>query len=325
MLDISTGCEPFFALSYNRKTVSLNKEETMYSVDINAVKEYRKVTGNTDIPDYFVTSKDISWKDRIDMQAAMQKYTDTAISSTINLSKETTIDDVKNLYFYAWKKGLKGVTIYREGSRDPILSTSDNKEVSKELSINTENAKIQIENPHSLKRGEIIKSGDNWIGIKRTLMTGCGSLHVQTFWDPNTGELREIYLSKGSTGGCNNFMISLSRMISLAARGGVGVDAILDQLKSCGVCPSYAVRSATAKDTSKGSSCPVAIGNALKDMSKEISDIICNCQNKEVEIKTSEPDNKEPIYEECPSCHEKTLVHLGGCIGCTSCGYSKCN
>jgi ribonucleoside-diphosphate reductase alpha chain len=325
MLEVSTGLEPNFAFSFNRRTLSLNKEETVYKVDAKIVRDYKEITGNTELPGYFVSSQDINPISRIAVQAELQKYIDASISSTINLPESTTIEDVFNIYIEAWKMGLKGITIWRDNCQRQGILTTDNKEVSKELSINTENAKIQIENPHSLKRGEIIKSGDNWIGIKRTLMTGCGSLHVQTFWDPNTGELREIYLSKGSTGGCNNFMISLSRMISLAARGGVGVDAILDQLKSCGVCPSYAVRSATAKDTSKGSSCPVAIGNALKDMSKEISDIICNCQNKEVEIKTSEPDNKEPIYEECPSCHEKTLVHLGGCIGCTSCGYSKCN
>ena len=165
-------------------------------------------------------------------------------------------------------------------------------------------------------------------------MTGCGTLHCEAFFDPNTGELREAYLSKGSTGGCNNFMISLSRMISLAARGGIGIDKILDQLKSCGVCPSYAVRSATKKDTSKGSCCPVAVGNALKDMYDEMQEIICEC--KEGRISESlNPIDQEIVnkaveialttLEECPSCHEKTLIHQGGCIQCNSCGYSKCS
>jgi ribonucleoside-diphosphate reductase alpha chain len=170
MFNVSTGCEPFFALSYNRRTVSLNKEETTYSVDIKAVDEYRKITGNMgELPPEFITSSQIPWKRRIDMQAALQKFTDTAISSTVNLPKETTVESIKSLYRYAYESGLKGVTIYRDGSRDPILSTSDNKEVSEELSVNTENAKALVEDSHSLKRGEIIKSGNNWIGIKRTL------------------------------------------------------------------------------------------------------------------------------------------------------------
>ena len=118
----------------------------------------------------------------------------------------------------------------------------------------------------------IIKADDNCIGKKRTLITGCGTLHCEAFFDPDTGELLETYLSKGSQGGCNNFMVGLSRMISLAARGGIDIYTIVDQLKSSGTCPSYAVRRATKKDTSPGSCCPVAVGNALIDMYKEMKE-----------------------------------------------------
>lgn len=336
MLNISTGVEPFFALSFNRRTETMSGET--YKVEIKAVEEYRKTTGNQrELPNYFITSAEIPWKERVDMQAALQEYCDTAISSTVNLPKETTVEDVKNLYKYAWKKGCKGITIYREGSRDPILFTESKKEekISEQVSLNTENAKLQLETKHELQRGEIIKTGDHWIGLKRTLTTGCGTLHCEAFFDPNTGELRECYLSKGSTGGCNNFMIGLSRMISLASRGGVDIDNILDQLKSCGTCPSYAVRQATRKDCSKGSCCPVAVGNALRDMHKEIQEIICECREGSVtqkEIPTNQSlvnkmteFDKVSVLEECPSCHEKTLIHQGGCIQCNSCGYSKCS
>lgn len=377
MLNISTGVEPFFALSFNRRTESMNGET--YKVEVKAVEEYRKATGNKgNLPSYFITSAEIPWKERIDIQAAFQEYCDTAISSTVNLPRETTIEDVKELYKYAWMEGCKGITIYRDGSRDPILSTDKKEEkpinleqISEKVSLNTENAKLQIINPHELKRGEIIKTGDHWLGLKRTLNTGCGTLHCEAFFDPTNGELRECYLSKGSTGGCNNFMIGLSRMISLASRGGVSIDNILDQLKSCGVCPSYAVRSATKGDTSKGSCCPVAVGNALRDMHKEIQDIICECNEykpnpdifpggqkaldalKEKGIYLKKIDGGfTPEYialedipkresqssaeavkeyfqnnslEECPNCHEKTLIHQGGCIQCNSCGYSKCS
>lgn len=341
MLNISTGVEPFFALSFNRRTESMNGET--YKVEVKAVEEYRKATGNKDnLPSYFITSAEIPWKERINIQAALQEFCDTAISSTVNLPKETTIDDVKELYKYAWMEGCKGITIYRDGSRDPILSTDKKEEkpinleqISEKVSLNTENAKLQIINPHELKRGEIIKTGDHWLGLKRTLNTGCGTLHCEAFFDPTNGELRECYLSKGSTGGCNNFMIGLSRMISLASRGGVSIDNILDQLKSCGVCPSYAVRKATKNDVSKGSCCPVAVGNALRDMHKEIQEIICECREgsitrKETEILSNKPlvnkiVDKTQAFEECPSCHENTLIHQGGCVGCSNCGYSKCS
>lgn len=202
MFNISTGVEPFFALSFNRKTDNLNGT---YKVEIKSIEEYRKVTGNTNntLPNYFVTSEEIPWKERIDIQAALQEFCDTAISSTVNLPKETTIEDVKELYKYAWKKGLKGVTIYRDGSRDPILSVDKTEDKSTNIatSINIEDVKLQINNPHELKRGEIIKAGENCIGLKKTLNTGCGTLHCEAFFDPENGELREIYLSKGSTGG----------------------------------------------------------------------------------------------------------------------------
>lgn len=114
--------------------------------------------------------------------------------------------------------GLKGITVYRDGcARQGILTTSQE-------SPKEENEDII----NQLQRGEIIPSDDNLIGLKKKLMTGCGSLHCQAFFDPETGELREIYLSKGSTGGCNNFMIGLSRMISLASRAGVNINDIID-------------------------------------------------------------------------------------------------
>lgn len=320
MLQTSTGVEPNFAFSFTRRTVSLNKEETSYSVDADIVRKYKEAWGNVDIlPDFFVASHDIDWQDRIKIQSALQNWIDASISSTINLSEDTTIEEVANIYMEAWKHGLKGVTIWRDNcNRQGILTTEEKK---------VEITPIQLEADHNgLKRGEIIKAEDNCIGLKRTLITGCGSLHATAYFDPDSGELRECYLSKGSTGGCHNFMIGLSRMISLAARGGIGLESILDQLKSCGVCSSYAVRSATKKDTSKGSCCPVAVGNALKEMYTEMQEIVCRCSDNskpiELESKLNHVDNS---LEECPNCHEKTLAHIGGCLGCHSCGYSKCN
>lgn len=334
MLQVSTGVEPNFAFSFNRKTVSLNKEETVYKVDAEIVNQYRKITKNQEkLPHFFVSAHDIDPIDRVKMQATIQKWIDASISSTVNLPESATIDDVFNLYIEAWKQGCKGLTIWRDNcQRQGILTTKKEKK-----------EEIQLPNPHELQRGEIIKPGDHWLGLKRTLQTGCGTLHVEAFFDPNNGELRECYLSKGSTGGCNNFMIGLSRMMSLAARGGISVDNIIDQLKSCGTCPAYAVRQATKKDTSKGSCCPVAVGNALKDMHKEIQEIICACdETGPFRLGPIKPHTSSELHqvllesfkgkvanlpelEECPQCHEKTLIHQGGCISCPNCSYTKCD
>lgn len=321
LLNVSTGCEPFFMLSYTRKTESLNGGETSYyQVDLPVVEEYKKITENTKLPSYFVTSQNLNWKDRIRMQAALQQYCDTAISSTVNLPEESTIEDVKNLYIEAWKQGLKGVTIFRNNCKRIGVLTEEPKQEKTPFVFN--------ENPFALKRGEIIKADDDCIGLKRTLTTGCGTLHCESFWDPDTGELREIYLSKGSKGGCNNFMIGLSRMVSLSARAGVPIEAIIDQLNSCGVCPSYAVRHAVKKDTSIGSCCPVAVGNALKDMYEEIQSIIevKELSKKEVDkyvVNYSSEENSG--YEKCPECGKQGLTHVGGCDECIYCGWSRCS
>lgn len=312
MFQVSTGVEPNFRFSYERTTKSLHGEDVKYKVYAPIVDEYRKVTGKEDLPDYFIESQDIKPIDRINVQATLQQYIDASISSTINLPEETTVEQVFDIYMDAWKSGLKGVTIYRDNcQRKPILSTGDNKEKENESTF--------------LKRGDIVKVDDNCIGLKRTLVTGCGTLHCEAFFHPKTGELLETYLSKGSKGGCNNFMIGLSRMVSLAARGGLSIDAIIDQLKSCGVCPSYAVRTATQKDTSLGSCCPVAVGNALKDMSIAIQKQIECCEDGELTNQAEVSPIANPTYAECPECGTKSLIHTGGCIECSNCGYSKCS
>lgn len=166
----------------------------------------------------------------------------------------------------------------------------------------------------------------------RIFITGnCGSLHIMAYFDPYCGDLREVYLSKGSEGGCASFMNGLSRMISIAARAGVAIGDITDQLNSCVTCPSYAVRKATKKDTSKGNCCPAAVAYALKDMWTEMREEIKNDRVVE-NIMASSPivtENKQPKVEnsnqltKCPECGEP-VEHIGGCVSCPSCGWSKC-
>ncbi len=295
MLGISGGIEPIFANSYTRTTKTLHDSDVTYKVYTPIVAEYMQSHGVADeanLPDYFVTAAQIPIADRISMQSIWQKHIDASISSTINLPNSATVEDVERLYIEAWKSGLKGVTVYRAGcAREGILNADVDK-------------KPETETPPNLP----LKKN---IGLERHLTTGCGSLHVCAFFDEN-GDLKNTYLSKGSSGGCNNFMIGLSRMISLSARNGVKINQIVDQLNSCGTCPSYAVRRATKHDTSTGSCCPVAIGNALMDMWNEV--------NQEVK---NEIDTTNKSKDKCPECGGD-LIHEMGCVTCTSCGYSKC-
>ena len=275
MLGVSGGIEPIFANYYTRKTESLKGHDEYYKVYTPIVKEYMDKHGlkdDSELPDYFVTAQTLDYKNRIYMQSIWQSHIDASISSTVNVPNDFTVEQVEGLYMTAWDAGLKGVTIFRDGCKRAGILTIK------------ENVEDIVEKPHRLERGMIIKADDNCIGKKRTLRTGCGTLHCEAFFDPDNGQLLETYFSKGSSGGCNNFMIGLSRMISLAARGGIDVYSIVDQLKSSGTCPSYAVRTATKHDTSKGSSCPVAIGNALLEMYEEMMDEVGFSDIEEKEI-----------------------------------------
>lgn len=315
MLGVSGGIEPIFANYYTRKTESLKGHDEYYKVYTPIVKEYMDKHGlkdDSELPDYFVTAQTLDYKNRIYMQSVWQSHIDASISSTVNVPNDFTVEQVEGLYMTAWDAGLKGVTIFRDGCKRAGILTIK------------ENVEDIAEKPHRLERGMIIKADDNCIGKKRTLRTGCGTLHCEAFFDPDNGQLLETYFSKGSSGGCNNFMIGLSRMISLAARGGIDVYSIVDQLKSSGTCPSYAVRTATKHDTSKGSSCPVAIGNALLEMYEEMMDEVGFSDIEEKELEVITPKIVPVSKAKCPQCGGE-LVFEGGCNTCKNCGWSKCD
>jgi len=305
LLGESGGCEPEFALKYTRRTVGMTDgEDTYYDVYCKAAREYMEINNTKELPDYFVGSADISWQSRVLTQAVMQKHVDTAISSTVNMPNSATKDDIAHMYLLAWSSGCKGITMFRDGCKRLGILTTENK---KEEEISHK----------ELKRGEIMKCADDLIGKKRKIINGCGSTHVLGFFEPVYGDLVEVFFTKGSLGGCSNYMVGLSRMVSLACRAGVSINDIQDQLNSTGACPSYAIRTATKHDTSKGACCPMAIGNALMDMWKEVQEELGYLE---------EPKKKksQKFGERCPECGA-VLEHSGGCDICKECGYSHCN
>lgn len=302
MLGISGGIEPIFANYYTRTTKSLHGKDVTYKVYTPIVKEYMDAHGikdDADLPEWFITSAELEPINRIKMQSTWQAHIDASISSTVNLPNEATVDDVRDIYMNAWSHGLKGITVFRAGcARTAILNATSGEKKSE----------TAVEEP-KIKKIVSKKGTSDCLGMEHHLTTGCGSLHITAFFDKD-GNLRNTYLSKGSTGGCNNFMIGLSRMISLAARNGTPIEEIVDQLKSSGTCPSYAVRRATKNDVSPGSCCPVAIGNALMEMWEKF--------NNEHKVKT-----QTLLEEKCPQCGAD-LKHEMGCVTCIDCGYSKC-
>nr|DAU29743.1 MAG TPA: ribonucleoside-diphosphate reductase, adenosylcobalamin-dependent [Caudoviricetes sp.] len=350
----SSGIEPIFSLSYDRKVKIGGQDDK----DVKIVKMmdyayylYHKLKDegkqlDFDEHDIFPTALNMSVDDHVAMLAIISKYTDMSVSKTINVPTEASFDEVKDIYIQCWKKGIKGCTIFRPNAiRQGILLTEDKK-----------NAESKPESTFlTLPRGSIIEPSNDLIGKKRKIQTGCGSLHVLAFFDPIDGNLQEVYFNKGSTGGCANFMTGLSRMVSLLCRAGVDIMTIKDQLDSTGVCPSYATRRATHHDTSKGSCCPMAIGNALVEMYNEMqselddreddiaitsrklnkasktiaenfdkaTEAINQVANKIAQMAKDSGNVYNAPTDVCPECGEP-LLHIGGCIQCSSCAWSKC-
>lgn len=324
----SSGLEPIFSLEYDRKVKMGGQSDD----DIKIIKmrdyaygKWLEVKDDSDTivkESCFTTALNMSVDDHIDMLSTIAWHVDMSCSKTINVPTDYSFEKVKDIYMKCHDSGIKGCTIFRPNEiRQGIMITDSNQK--------TEMPNNIVTSMDDLPRGMIVKVDDNCIGLKRTLHTGCGTLHCEAFFDQDTGHLLETYFSKGSQGGCNNFMIGLSRMVSLAARGGVDIYSIADQLKSAGTCPSYTSRTVTHHDTSRGSSCPVAISYALIDMHKQFLNMF-DIEDDNIE---SEPQKVVSIKKDvqpqlntakCPECGG-LLVFEGGCNTCKDCGWSKCS
>lgn len=332
MLGVSGGIEPIFANYYTRKTESLHGEDVYYKIFTPIAWEYLQTHGygedENKLPEYFVISQDIPYRKRIDMQAIWQNHIDASISSTVNLPNFATVDDVKDLYLYAWEKGLKGITVYRDGcKRSGILLTDTN-------AIDT--TKETPKPTKTLARGTVLSVSDDLLGAKRKLQTGCGSVHFEAYFDELTGEPMETFVNVGSSGSCERNLQLISRLMSLALRAGVLVEDIIGQCKSIKPCTAYVSRTNKKHDTSKGSSCPSAIGYALEDLCEKIKercfadfDLVDSEEESEktsCECESCVECQNEKIndVQKCPECGE-SLIFEGGCNICKACGYSKCD
>jgi ribonucleoside-diphosphate reductase alpha chain len=263
------------------------------------------------------------------MQATWQNYIDASISSTVNVPNEFSVEDVANLYIEAWKAGLKGITVFRDGcERAAILSTG---------ATNKSEEKEEPQNVNELKRGDIICVSDDLLSIKRTIVNGCGKFYLHVDFDEDTGEPLETFIDIGSGGGCERNLQFISRLISLSLRAGVPLNEIIDQTTSIRPCKAYTDRTAKKKDTSKGTSCPSAIGHALKELQEKINSR-CFIDDEDLEdiefcgnacedcslCSAKENTQKDYNKSKCPECGEP-IAFEGGCNVCKNCGWSKCD
>ena len=285
MWNVSTGVEPWFALHYTRNTKSLDGKESSYEVWAPVAKQAKDKNWHLES---LVTSNDIPWGKHIDVQAAAQEFCDTSISKTINMKKGTTPEEIKQAYIYAWRKGLKGCTVYVDGSRDPILTTDNTK---------TDVVKQCLDCIKPISRDDF---GDSLTGATYKSRTACGTLYI-TINKDEQGNIVEIFTNSSKNGTCKANLNGETRMASLALRAGVKVEEVIEQLKGIH-CQSCAFARAKGNQID-GTSCP---------------DIIAKCIKKSYQPQVEEKDNTE----KCPECG-KPVRHEGGCITC-SCGFSRC-
>ncbi|MCZ6639560.1 MAG: adenosylcobalamin-dependent ribonucleoside-diphosphate reductase [Candidatus Dadabacteria bacterium] len=321
----TSGVEPVFALSYFRRSKSLSKEE--FKVYHPLVTEYREKFGlenDSELPDTFVTSHEIKPEMRVRMQAAIQKHIDSCISSTVNLPADITLEEVEKIYFLAWKLGCKGITVYREGSREGILVTEEEAKSQqqdkdeKKLPTQTQNEgmnKTHHPNPISSLRSSStekikpIKRPQCLQGFTEVIKTGYGNLYVTV----NTFEERpvEVFVQIGKSGYSTMADAEATgRLVSLALRSGIGVEDVVEQLEGIGG------SSPVFSDGKLVMSIPDAIATVLKRHFGSVG-------NASVREPAKRPMDLN--LERCPDCGDRALAFEQGCMTCRSCGYSKCD
>ncbi|HOG73955.1 MAG TPA: TSCPD domain-containing protein, partial [Methanofastidiosum sp.] len=253
-----------------------------------------------EIKKVFVTAHDITPEWHIRIQAAFQEYTDNAVSKTINFPKSATENEVMQSYLLAYRSGLKGITIYRDGSRDAqVLNIGT---VNKKDTINTTIQKAPRPRPKVTK------------GFTEKIRTGCGNLYI-TLNEDEYG-LCEIFMQMGKSGGCPASQNeAIARLISLALRSGIRIESILEQLKHIR-CPMP-----TWDEGMPVHSCADAIAIVLDRYSKK--ELNTKQERLDTVVTTPNGKNINGMPAQCPECGE-VLVFSEGCISCKCCGYTKC-
>ncbi|MEE2658125.1 MAG: adenosylcobalamin-dependent ribonucleoside-diphosphate reductase [Candidatus Latescibacterota bacterium] len=310
----SSGVEPIFCTSYKRRVKQADGE---------TFREYKvyhpliqKVFGSDEnLPDSVVTAHEIDPYFRVKMQGVIQRYTDSSISSTINLSEETTAETVADIYVTAYKEGLKGVTVYREGSRQGILQTESERDSEKVEAKDDGTSGGEVGSGLHMRPRPAVTHG-----VTERINTGEGKIYV-TINEDEYG-LCEVFSTIGKAGGNAAAQSeAISRLISLALRSHIDPREIVDMLKGIsGPNPVW-------ENGELILSTPDAIGRALERYLKRLHGVDpCTLQlEASVEASGGGRANEEgaKIMVTCPECGS-TVTHEGSCLTCKHCGWSKC-
>jgi len=352
----SSGIEPIFAVAFVRRVLDgttllevnehferIAKERGFYSEELmRKIAESGSIRDLPEVPEdvkrLFVTAHDISPEWHVRIQAAFQRHVDNAVSKTINFRNSATVEDVQKAYLLAYSLGCKGITVYRDGSREQQVLNLAAKVTGKGSVVDGElSSRVHEESiiPHTCgieprPRPEVTQ------GVTVRINTGCGKLYV-TINEDEYG-ICEVFAQMGKAGGCAYSQIEATgRLISLALRSGVKVESIIKQLMGIR-CPSPAWQNGNTV-----LSCSDAIARALREYVEgktkqklEIKEIATRSassisQDDNPAERRTIGDDLFQIYRTaseqmgaCPECGG-AVEHEGGCIVCRSCGFSRCD
>ena len=331
----SSGIEPFFALSYVRNVMdntllvegnpffeAVARKEGFYSPSFMKQLADRGSLHDTDgdVPEWakqlFVTSHDIAPEWHVRMQSAFQKHTDNAVSKTINFAASTTAQDIADAYMLAYELGCKGITIYRDGSKeDQVLSTGNS-------------AKEPDVSPVEAARPLILRGRpQEMTGVTERIRTGHGNMYITINFD-EAGKPFEVFTTLGKAGGCDSAQLeAISRLVSLALRSGIDIKTVVEQLRGITCCPAWdngvLVRSAPdavalALDRHAGADVTEQEDSGSSEVSGAQLKLFASVRERATwEINGYQPRSC------CPDCNTQ-LAYQEGCLLCASCGWNKC-
>jgi ribonucleoside-diphosphate reductase alpha chain len=356
----SSGVEPLFAVAYTKTVldgtalVEVNplfegfaKEYGFYSQELMyKIAEQGTVLGLPEVPDWvqavFTTAQEITPEWHIRIQAAFQKYTDNAVSKTINFANSATREEIAEAYRLADELNCKGLTVYRDGSREEqVLSTGTStaqSQAQSKIERDEKQASLSVipKTPFIPEVNTVLPRPrpTTTIGVTEKIRIGCGNLYVSVNADEKG--ICEVFTNTGRAGGCSSQSEATARLISITLRSGLSVDSITEQIKGIR-CPACMRREGV-----NVTSCPDAIARVIKKYN-EVGINFASVQ-KETQEKASAAESPSSVgrvgaatekitgrkaqisvapENACPECG-KPINHEGGCVVCTHCGYSKC-
>jgi ribonucleoside-diphosphate reductase alpha chain len=301
----SSGCEPNFAFSYTKECLDGEQLDMVPHV----VREWHEKKPSEALPDFFVTTTDVSVEEHIMIQAAFQNNgVDAGVSKTINAPYHTDKSEVSRAFFTAWKTGCKGITFYREGSRDA-------------QALYTKSMREEPEKTGELDRGELKHRPRATTGPSLKMKTACGKLYVDPHFDRD-GVVEVFIRTVG--GGCAANTKALGVLLSYCLRAGVSPEKIIHSMKSIH-CPACTKAISSGKDV-EVNSCAAGMGKAL-EVAMENSDLYREVAKRieHADIHFNGADGVKTGNISCPDCGAP-VYRAEGCMVCSDmeCGWSRC-